>query len=348
MDQDKKQQATLATPRETASPLCGHDRQESLLLQYIREGRVPHAVIFAGPSGIGKASMAFRVVRYLLADERERSEGNSLCISADSPAFRQVASSGHPDLITIAKPDDKNNIPVDEARKIAPFLRMTSSRGGWRAAIVDDADTMNRNAQNALLKILEEPPEKTLLVLVAHRPGAIVPTIRSRCRVVNFSPLNTQDMREVVGRSRSFAELDARTQNDLIEISGGSPGRALSYLENGSLEVFENAMRIISAYPDIDWVEVHKLADLLASQGMERGYHDFQHIMIERLQTGLKDRITGRESETASLFGDYALADMTKICDNLEQHFTRADSANLDKRQTVLGTFMILGNAERK
>jgi DNA polymerase-3 subunit delta' len=344
-EEEPQRQMALVAPRES-NFLCGHDSVETMLLKLVSEKHVPHALIFAGPSGIGKATMAYRLARFLLSGNNP--ESGLLSVSFDSKTFKQVASSGHPDLLTIEKPEGKNAIPVEEARRIAPFLRLTSSGGGWRVAIVDDADTMNRNSQNAILKILEEPPDNALLILVAHRPGAFVPTIRSRCRIVNLKPLLTEDMLSVLDRSPAFSELDTASKKRLLDIAQGSPGTALRYLGNSSLETFEAVMDVMQSYPEIDWQKAHQLADILSSSGQENAYADFQDILITRMQGATKAKTLAKEEPLGKIMKDCSLADLVKICENLEQHFKQANMANLDKRQCVLGAFMILRNREAK
>ncbi len=346
MDEAEVIQERLSLPREANAPPAGHDKIEQMLLKLAGEERLPHALIFSGLAGIGKATMAFRLGRYLLAGNF--SEATSLDVSRENRVFKQVSASGHPDLLTIEKPEGKNAIPVDEARRIAPFLQLTSSYGGWRIAIVDDADTMNRNAQNAILKVLEEPPDNALLILIVHRLGAMVPTIRSRCRVINFQPLENQEMLEVLEKSPAFMGVEVSSRQALLDISQGSPGRALRYLANGSLEIFESVISVLREYPKINWQSAHKLADMLASSGMDAAYYDFQAILIDRLQAAIKAKALSQRSEMSQIFEDCALADLVKICENLEQHFVMANNSNLDKRQTVLGSFMILRNSEQK
>ncbi len=341
----KEAPASLCRPREM-SFLYGHEKIEDNLVDLFSRRILPHAVIFAGPRGIGKATAAFRLARFLLSGGKGRGDG--LAVPPQDKVFHQVAASGHPDLLGIEKPEDKNTLPVEEARKVAPFLRLTSSGGGWRVAIVDDADTMNRNAQNALLKILEEPPPDALLILIAHRPGALVPTIRSRCRMFTFRRLDNGNMLKVLNHSDRFRELEPSARQSLMELAGGSPGIALQYLENGSIEVYETAMDIINATSRTSWARVHQLADTLASGGNDKVYLDFQNLLVSRLQATAKARATGRDEGRRPLLPDCSLADIVKICENLEQYFVQANTANLDKRQVVLGAMSILRKMKEK
>jgi hypothetical protein len=131
----------------------------------------------------------------------------NLDVNPNDPVARRLASGGHADFFSTEKKFDedkgvyKDTLEVAEIRKIAPFLRMTSSEGGWRIVIADDADSMTRSAQNGILKILEEPPRNSLLILVAHRAGALIPTIRSRARFINFLPFDSTALKELIGKA---------------------------------------------------------------------------------------------------------------------------------------------------
>src|SRR5439155_17813225 len=188
--------ADPGAPAPRSNPeLLGHEAAESALRRLFEAGRLPHALLLSGPRGIGKATLAFRLARFVLASGGGEGPpgglfgdlgASGLAIAPDSGTFRRVASGGHADLLTVERAYDprrrrlRGEIIVENAREIGTFLRLTPAEGGWRVVVVDGADEMNRAAANALLKILEEPPRRALLLLVAHSPGRLLPTIRSR------------------------------------------------------------------------------------------------------------------------------------------------------------------------
>jgi len=206
-------QADILQPPQKSSFFIAHDNVETALLKQWNINRMPHALVLNGLKGIGKATFAYRLARFALKESRDGGESGlfgeegapkTMDIANNHPVFTKIASGGHPDLLTIGRPFDdkkgqfKDDIPVDDIRKVAPFLRKTSSDGGWRVVIIDDANTMNRNGQNALLKILEEPPKNALLILVTHGAGGLLPTIRSRCRFVSFDALDENQIAEIL------------------------------------------------------------------------------------------------------------------------------------------------------
>ncbi|WP_308721062.1 DNA polymerase III subunit delta' [Komagataeibacter xylinus] len=212
----------MPDPR-TCRRLLGHDAAWREFQAVMRTGRLHHAWLLAGPEGIGKASMAFLMARALLRAEDH-----------DSPVGRRVTAGTHADLLVIARGmDEKRNrlrreIVGDDIRPIGAFLRRTAAEGGWRVVIVDGAEYMNRTAANAILKILEEPPERAILILTTAVPGRLLPTIRSRCRVLGLSALDDATMRAVLAAMPDAPPADEIEA--IIPLAHGAPGKALELL----------------------------------------------------------------------------------------------------------------------
>ena len=277
--------ANPASPAPRANPdLLGHEAAESALLQLFLSGRLPHALLLSGPRGIGKATLAFRFARYVLANAAgEGAPGGLLSlgdagesgleIAPDSGIFRRVASGGHADLLTVERAYDarrrrlRGEIIIEDTREIGSFLRLTPAEGGWRVVIVDGADEMNRNAANALLKILEEPPRRVLLLLVAHSPGRLLPTIRSRCRRFPLAPLPPGVVHQLLQRYRP--DLPKPQADALTALAGGSIGRALDLAGAGGVELYDAVLALLSRDGGIDPVALHAFADRLARSEAE-------------------------------------------------------------------------------
>jgi len=220
------------TSRETVA-VFGHEDAEASFRSALASGRLHHAWLLHGPPGIGKATLAFRFARILLGAE----EG-------DSPAGRRVTAGSHADLLVIERRMDEKRgrvraeIVVDDVQPVQQFLRRTAAEAGWRVVIVDGAEFMNRNAANALLKVLEEPPPRAILLLVSAAPGRLLPTIRSRCRGVALAPLGEDAMRAALAAQGRRVDGDA-----LVRDGQGAPGRALALGEDadGSIAAFLEA-----------------------------------------------------------------------------------------------------------
>ena len=222
------EQTDFFHPREN-SRLFGHDDVERTLLDAISAGRLHHSLLITGPKGIGKATFAYRLARHLLKPEEEDGlfgppePATSFDMSEEDPCSDrlQPADTHHLKSWSVRNPKPKipRDITVADIRGLSDFYRMTSADGNWRVAIIDAADDMNVNAANALLKVLEEPPERSVIILLSHAPGRLLPTIRSRCHTVPLETLTSDELREALAAHDFFP-----TENDLgllLELSEG-------------------------------------------------------------------------------------------------------------------------------
>lgn len=356
-------EAETFTPR-TMPDLLGHEAVEEALLGDFNAGRMPHAVILAGASGIGKATLAYRLARFLLAQSEEKSgaglfgaapEPESLYIAPDHPVFRRVASGGHADLLTVEREMDekkgrlKTEISVETVRRIHPFLRKTAAEGGWRVVIVDSAECLNRSSQNALLKILEEPPAKTLLILTTSQPGAFLPTIRSRCRMVPMEALSETVILKLLER---FAPaLSANDKTALARLAEGSIGRALRFQAEKGLALYRDLLSVVEALPQLDIVRVHELAEKLGKAGSETAYETaceilsgwcMRQVRAQARGYTLQDILPGDAVIFRKWAEGYAPRHFLDTSDKLAQLFWQADQYNLDKRQILMNAFLML------
>lgn len=230
----------LEDPRETpwhprlAARLVGHADEFARFNSALESGRPHHAWLICGPKGIGKATLAYK-----LADR-------VLSISNPQQTPRWIAARSHPDLFVLERgfTDSKprrlrQEIVVDDARRMSEFFARTSGGGGWRMAIVDSADDLNTEAANALLKLVEEPPDKALILLVSHRPGRLLRTLKSRCRRLTLSALDEADVLSVVQGLPLPGAADAESLVSVSQLSGGSPGRAIELRDNAGATAFE-------------------------------------------------------------------------------------------------------------
>src|SRR3954467_13599087 len=186
------------------SELFGHAEAEQTLLDAYRGGRIPHAWLIGGETGVGKATLAYRMARFVLAHPDPTApavqNATSLAVAADHPVARRIAGQAHSDLLILERVINEKTgklftvTRVEDVRRTVPFFGSTAGEGGWRVAIVDPLEDLNREGENALLKVLEEPPPRALLFLVSHAPGRVLPTIRSRCRTLILRPLAAEDI----------------------------------------------------------------------------------------------------------------------------------------------------------
>jgi len=299
-DEDSIGGAPAEVPEPRANPyLTGHASAEAALLEAHAQGKLPHAVIIGGPRGIGKATLAFRLARFALlqSGEIQIPEGEGLAIPPESGVFRRIAASGHADLLTVERAYDprrrrmRSEIVVDDTREIAAFLRLTSAEGGWRVVIVDGADEMNRNAANAVLKILEEPPQRTVLILVAHSPGRLLPTIRSRCRRLPLAPLPDDIVRRLL--ARYCPDLEPSEVEAVVSLAGGSIGRALDLAALGGIDLYRSVLTLLARPQGIDPLALHGFADRLVRPEAEDAYRIFEDLIAQLLARFARYAIAG-------------------------------------------------------
>jgi len=222
----------------------------------VGSGRLHHAWLITGPEGIGKASFAYRAARRLLGAAEAPAFG-PLGSSPDDPVSRLVSAQSHPDLMVLERQVEggklKRNISVDDARRLPEFFAKAPASAPFRVAIIDSADDLNINAANAVLKTLEEPPARGVLFMIAHSPGRLLATIRSRCRRLAFAPWPQEQLAAFVSTHTSASGAAAER---LAEMAKGAPGRALSLAAVGALEVDDRARALLRSLPDPDAGEI--------------------------------------------------------------------------------------------
>lgn len=336
----------LPLPRQR-SDLIGQGAAETALFEAYRSGRIHHAWILGGPKGIGKATLAFRFARFVLAhpDPRAAEVGRArdLSVPADHPAARRIAAGSHADLLHMRRPWDekakrfKTELPVDVVRDTVGFFGSTAGEGGWRIAIVDSADDMNANAANALLKILEEPPPRSLFLVVSHSPGRLLPTIRSRCRRLDLEPLAPH---AIAGALSDFGiEGDPRGFATAAELADGSLRRAIVLVENDGVALWKALDALIARAPAIDLRAAHALADKVAARGADDAFDIAVDLMSE---------IAGRKAHEALETGGLAAAARwAETHDEVGRIIARSDALNLDRKAAILACLRALAEAAR-
>jgi DNA polymerase-3 subunit delta' len=265
-------------PRDTAD-LIGQDAAQAAFLDAFNAGKLHHAWMLTGPRGVGKATLAWKIARFLLATPDPDDGGmfaaptpDTIEIDQDHPVARRIASGGEAGLKAVTRsinPDTKRmrkQIVVDDIRALNGFFQMSSADGGRRVVIIDDADEMNVNAANALLKMLEEPPARATLILLSHQPSSLLPTIRSRCRVLRLGTLGPDQMADALAASGVDITGDAGA---LAELSGGSVGGALRLSLMGGLRMYAELVGLMSSLPRMDRARAIKLAEAAATRGAE-------------------------------------------------------------------------------
>jgi len=351
---------TVPAPRENPD-LIGHEAAERELLAAWRSGRLPHGWLIHGPRGIGKATLAFRFARFVLAGGAAI-DADSIAVDEGDPLFRRVASGGHSDLMTLERTYDSERkrlrsvIVVDDVRAAGRFLSLTAGEGEWRVVIVDAADEMNESAINALLKMLEEPPARTLMLLVSHAPGRLPATIRSRCRGLALDRLSEDAVSELL--SRFVPELPHDEAAGLAKLSEGSIGRAIGLAEAEGLALYRTLLALLQTLPGTDVVALHGFADQLAGRDAESAYRTATALLtwwIARM-VGAGARgaalsggevVPGEQVCAQRLLGLAGVEQWMEVWEKISRLIAQADGINLDRKQVVLGAFHAMERVAR-
>ena len=340
-------------PEEQAAWL-GDASAESTLLDAYRSGRMHHAWLIGGPKGVGKATLAYRFARFVLAHPDPKSAevaaATDLFVAETHPAFRKVAARAHPNLWVLERPWDeqakrfRTELTVPEIRRTVGFFGATSGEPGWRIAVVDPADDLNQSSANALLKLLEEPPARSLFLIVSHAPGRALATIRSRCRRLELQPLPPGTIASALA-GHGVEDADVALA---AALSDGSLRQAAVLGAGEGIALYRDLARLLAGLPRLDVAAAHALADRIAGRGNDDAWTAFSDL----LGGWLNRRVRGEaepEGGTPPGVGVSAapLATWAAAWDKLRTSTQEADELNLDRKRTVLSILMSLSRATR-
>lgn len=326
--------------------LVGFEEAEKIFLDAWKNNSLHQSWLISGEKGIGKATFAYKIARFLLnVDENKKEEYSSLDVSPDCDTFRQIASGSHPDFKIIERgfikterqkiekavksgnymtEDELKNlkksnvISVDDVRTINDFLAKKSAEGRWRVVIIDCADDMNKSSANAILKILEEPPHKSILLLISHNPTNLLPTIKSRCAKLMIRPLKDNVVASLLRRYRS--ELSEDKIKKTVAIAEGSIGKAINYVDGNAIEYYEQIYALATSGKNFKVADVLEFSEVVVED--ENSYELFKELILKFLNEQIKS--FNKIEETAKLF------------DETIKVFNETEKLNLDKKQAVL------------
>jgi DNA polymerase-3 subunit delta' len=331
-------------PRET-TVLFGHEDEERALLESYKSGRIAHAWLIGGPPGIGKATLAFRLARFVLAHPDpgapDVQNATSLAVDPDHPVGRRMAAQAQGDLLVLERSLNEQTgklytvIRVDDVRRTVSFFGSTAGEGGWRIAIVDAVDDLQREGANALLKVLEEPPQRSLLLLISHAPGRELPTIRSRCRRLLLRPLETTDVTRAITAATG---LDAETPEvrQAAALAEGSVGRALGLLDGAAIALRQRMQDLFAQLPDPDPRALHALGEAIGGTD-PRTLEAFMDMVNGWLSARLGDGVQHK-------------AQMVRVAETWEKVNRAArdvETYNLERKPLVFTVFGALAEAAR-
>jgi DNA polymerase-3 subunit delta' len=339
--------SAIPHPRETTALFGHHDAEQALLNAY-RGGRIPHAWLIGGAQGIGKATLAYRMARFVLAHRDPLSaqvqSADTLAIDSEHPVARQVAAEAHGGLLTLERSlNDKGVmrtvITVDETRETISFFGSTAAVEGWRVCIVDTVDELNGNAANALLKVLEEPPQQSLFLLVSHAPARVLPTIQSRCRKLVLRPLAIADVIAATAQAAETSIGDPALA-EAAQAAEGSVSRALTLLGGDALKLHQRTAALLNTLPHVDPRELHALGDALGgSDRVALG------AFVDSVDRWIGERL--RADDTHANANLPRLARLAEVWEKINRAARETESYNLERKPLVFSVFGLLAEATR-
>lgn len=298
----------MLTPQENLT-LFGHEEAKAFFLNAFHSSRFPHAWILGGDFGIGKATFAFHMARYIFS---RRQDKNTSFLSHE-PLHRRIVAQSHGDL-WVAGGDSETEIGVDRIRDLNAFLTQTSAEGGWRVLIIDGAEKLNRNAANALLKRLEEPPSQTIFFLVTTVPAHLLATIRSRCQPLSLKPLGERDVIKVL-------QSQGMEIPTFFSLGEGSPGRLMRLMEGNGLQIYAELQKIIKGASPTDFINTYA--------GEESSYNVIEDLLRIFLYKDLMEKLERRGKIDQALIA----------YDQIDYLLSQCRFAQLDRRVTLSCAF---------
>ncbi len=346
--------ADFPHPRHTVE-LFGHESPWQDFQDAAQSGRLHHAWLLSGPAGIGKATFAYQAARMLLA------EGGAGDLGGEQAA-RLIANRSHPRLLVIRRFHDPKTkkftttIPVDEVRKLRPFVGKTAEAGSWRVVVIDSANDLNNAAANALLKVLEEPPRQTVFLLVTPQPGRLLATIRSRCRTLAFEPLKSGAFSKALNQALLAREEGVQTTLSpdrtmhLEQIAQGSVGRALVLADQDGEALIKRIDGLMASLPNINWPDLRTFAEDVSRPGQDQKFQLATDLILQRIVTLTKTQVTGVGSNddialASRLISSGTVASWAELWERGVRERAETLSLNLDRKSLILSIFSRLAKA---
>ncbi len=353
MKSKKAKQTEQAISRPCENPnFFGHEDALQTMFAAHRDGNMPGAWLISGPRGIGKATLVYRFIKFILYNSA-KSEGffgqsipnADLSIPATSPVFSKVSIGSHPDILVLEAGSENSkstsgDILVDDARRVGSFLHLTASETPYRIVIIDSIDDMNTNAANSILKLLEEPPQNAMFFLISHASGRLLPTIKSRCRQIKMRGLGGNNAIKVL--QSIVPDITDAEATKLIELASGSPGCAYDLYINKGLEIYANIINIFSNLPRMSIQEIQKLGDSISGKNNEE-YWRVTKILLNKIIVDITKNAAqlNNKSDISGIKLAIGVEKLVDIWEEINNLLEDADNLHLDRKAVLVKIFAL-------
>ena len=343
-------------PPRLTREILGHDARFADFTQSRVQERLHHSWLLGGIKGIGKASFAYQAARHLLVGT-PRNTPVQQPLPETEPTMRLIDSRAHPDLFVLARGYNRDtdkfrtDISVDDVRRMKSFFQLSSADGNWRVCIIDSLDEMNKYSLNSLLKILEEPPEKSIFFLISHRVGGLLDTIKSRSRLLDFKPLASSQLEQII--AHHFPKTEPEESAAAAFLADGSANMALNLAELGGLDLYRDLISLLESLPWPDIEALHGFSDRFGPRGDAKSFPVLYFLLSNWLHRALRSQIVGHnimpvfagEDEVAARFISRAGTDASlRLWGEINDGARQAEALNLDRKQIVLDWFSDMGD----
>ena len=343
-------------PPRLTQKIIGHDSGFADFTQSRARGRLHHSWLLSGIKGIGKASFAYQAARHLLLNTPTGTPVHQPLPDTD-PALRLIVGGVHPGLFVLARGYNRDtdkfrtDIPVDDVRRMKSFFQLSSADGNWRVCIIDSLDEMNKYSLNSLLKILEEPPEKSIFFLISHRVGGLLDTIKSRSRQLDFKPLARPQLEQII--AHHLPETAPGAAATAAFLADGSADMALTLAELGGFDLYRDLISLLDCLPRPDVESLHGFSDRFGPRGDAKSFPVFCFLLSSWLHRALRSHIDGQEivpvfageDEVAARFvARVGTGALLGLWEKINDDARRAEALNLDRKQIVLDWFSDMGD----
>ncbi len=331
---------TIKHPKET-SKIIGHNKYRELLKNSFQNNLMHHGWLVSGPKSIGKATIVYEFVKSILKDQN---------------GVEKIIANSHPDLFILEKTEiGAKEISVDDVREVSKFLSLKPVLSDYKFVIIDPVDDLNINAANALLKILEEPPQNSFIFLISHNPDSLLTTIISRCQHINLGELSEQEALEIV--ADNIDSYDKEVLGKFVRLASNSPGLAMNIISYNGIQIYKDFLAVITDFPNVNILQINDFAENIGANKHSNNWNLFTFFFgftiqrVIKIVLGIKiegEYIQGEKEALEKIASKTELNDMVFLAESADSLMRSAEISHLDKKKVICVLLQIFKEALEK